>query len=87
MAYQSDKVSYAGSQQPDPLLYPPVPSAPPPSYTPQGSYWDPCGAYTTILEDSWGFFGTQMSEQWSLLKHMKFLTVDTRKADKYRVRG
>lgn len=88
MAYQSEKVSYPGYQQPVPLLYPPVASAPPPPpYTPQGPYWDPCGAYTAILEESWRFFGTQMSEQWAFLKHKKFLTVDTRKSDKYRVRG
>ena len=83
MAYQSEKVSYPGYQQPDPLLYPPVPSAPPPPY----ATWDPCGAYTAILEESWRFFGTQMSEQWTFLRLRKFLTVETRKADKYRVGG
>ena len=84
MAYQSDKTGYIGFQT---EAYPPMASAPPPPYSIQGPYWDPCGAYTAILEDSWRFFCGQMSQDWIFQKQEKFLRVETRKSDKYRVKG
>ena len=86
MAYQPDKSGYIGFEGIDPNLAHPLPSAPPP-YTPHAGYWDPCGDYSGILEESWRFFCEQMSQGWVFKEQKKFLKVETRKAAKYRVSG
>ncbi|KAI6659165.1 hypothetical protein LOD99_14840 [Oopsacas minuta] len=71
--------------EPLPLPYPSTPA--PPYSSVQNTYWDLCGGYTVILEDSWRFFCDQMYQDWTFKKQEKFLKIENRQSDKYRVKG
>ena len=67
------------------LAYPPT--APPPSYAQASSYWDPCGDYSAILEESWKFLCHEMGQEWKFKKQEKFLRIETLKSAKYKTSG